>query len=148
MATNDHNLDSDPKQQPHLRPWRSIYFDEGEVAFNWRYTNTFRMGYRWRDVTPSSKARVRRMMAAMSRVGDVPMWEHKPLYHKGARVNVLPQSLDSFPWPIPGVVVDYNVVFCERRYDYIIEIKNGFAYRDESRLVGIIDDDEDEGGAE
>lgn len=84
--TADYNSTQDSPnpqtEQPHLRPWRAIYFDEGEVGFNWRNTNTFRMGYRWRDVTPSSKARVRRMMAAMSKL-DVPMWEYAPSIEGG-----------------------------------------------------------------
>lgn len=62
--------------RPHVRAWRAIYFHKGEVGFNWRDTSTIRMGYKWRDVTPSSKARVRRVMAHMHKLPDMPMWEH------------------------------------------------------------------------
>jgi len=124
-------------EQPHLRPWRAIYFDDGEVGFNWRDTNTFRMGYRWRNVTPSSKARVRRMMAVMAKITDVPMWEHVPRFMYGERVLVAetPEEEATRHFTLEGVVFDYNAHHRGTWYEYIIQHEDGRSLRQEKDIV-------------
>lgn len=121
-------------EQPHLRPWRAIYFDDGEVGFNWRDTNTFRMGYRWRNVTPSSKARVRRMMAAMHKL-DVPMWEHAPRFMPEEYVWTMAAPGRAPYVVLTGRVIDYNAFHDGRIYDYGLDVGGGrIAYRNEDEV--------------
>lgn len=66
--------------KPDLRPGRVIYFYKGEMGTNIYDPYIISMRWRWRDVTPSSRARVRRLMAVMDHSPGERRWQYMPFY--------------------------------------------------------------------